>query len=154
MANLCGQGRVVSMSCLALGVGLLSETSFALRQTPRTTLVAQVTGSLPPSGVSRTPQPAPVVVPPAGVLATVERRAVTALPFKTAQKPPITKRASPPAKRRHIVHRSINRREAARTSLDQSAAASPLVVKATAEPPRRDRGETLFTPLGKGKAVR
>jgi hypothetical protein len=51
MANLCGQGRVVSMSCLALGVGLLNETSFALRQTPRTTLVAQVTGSLPPHPV-------------------------------------------------------------------------------------------------------
>ena len=85
MANPHQQRRSASMSYLALGIGLLTETSFALGQTPSPMLVAQVTGSVPPSGVLITPPPAPVAVPPAGVLATVERRAVT-LPFKTAQK--------------------------------------------------------------------
>jgi len=156
MANPCGQGRVVSMSCLALGLGLLTETSFALEQTPSPTLVAQVTGSAPPSGVLRTPQPAPVVAPPSGVLVTVERRAFAALPFKTAQKLQITKRASAITKRRHIVHRSANRREAARPTStgDQSAAAIPLVAKTIGEPPRRDGSEILFAPFGKGKAGR
>jgi hypothetical protein len=51
---------------LALGIGLLSEMSSQQRPSP--TLVAQVTGSVPPSGILKTPPPAPVAVPPSGVL--------------------------------------------------------------------------------------
>jgi hypothetical protein len=62
---------------LALGIGLLSEMSS--QQQPRPTLVAQVTGSVPPSGILKTPPPAPVAVPPSGVLATVEHSHVPTL---------------------------------------------------------------------------
>ena len=112
---------------------------------------------MPPSGVLITPPPAPVAVPPSGVLATIERRAVTNLPFKTAQKLQTTKRASPVKMRRHVVHwRSAARRETIMrtTTADQSTAATPSVVSTTAEPPRHDGiGYELFQ-LGKGKEAR
>ena len=54
------------VSYLALSIGLLTETSFAFRQTPSPTIVAQVTGSVPPSGVLIASPPAPVAVPPSG----------------------------------------------------------------------------------------
>jgi hypothetical protein len=158
MANPHGAGRLASMSYLALGIGLLTETSFALAQTPSATLVAQVTGTVTPSGVLMTPPPAPVPVPPSGVLPTVERRAVTALPFKTARKVQTTKIAAPLRTRRHIVHRSTNRREATRptSTVNQSAAAMPLVVKTSPEQPSHGGiGYELFlSPLGKGKEAR
>jgi len=47
------------VSYLALGIGLLTETSFALGQVAGQMTVAQVTGSVPPSGVLITPPPAP-----------------------------------------------------------------------------------------------
>jgi hypothetical protein len=141
---------------LALGIGLLSEMSFASQQRPSPILVAQVTGSVPPSGVLITPPPAPVAVPPSGVLATVERRTVTTLPFKTAQKLQTTKRATPVRTRRHIVHwRSASRPETTTptATVDQSVAATPLVIKTTPEQARHDGiGYELFLPqLGKGK---
>jgi hypothetical protein len=144
------------VSYLAFGIGLLTETSIALGQTPSPTLVAQVTGTVPPSGVLVTPLPAPVAVPPSGVLPTVERRAVTSLPFKTGQKWQTTKSATPVKTRRHVVHaRSGARREtiARTTPADQSVAATPLVVKTPPEQPRHDGiGYELFFPqLGKGK---
>ena len=143
------------VSGLALGIGLLAETSFAFEQSSNATFVAQVTGSVPPAGVLVTPPPAPVAVPPSGVLATIERRAVSTLPFKTAQKLQ-TKSAPPVRTRRHVVHaRSATRREMTTrtTPADQSVAATPLIVKAPPEQPRRDGiGYELFFPqLGKGK---
>ncbi len=57
-----------------LGVGLLIETSFAVGLS--STLIAQLTGTVPPSGVLITPPPAPVAVPPSGSLVTVERNVV------------------------------------------------------------------------------
>jgi hypothetical protein len=138
------------MSCLALGIGLLTETSFALAQMPSSTLVAQVTGTVTPSGVLITPPPAPVPVPPSGVLPTVERRTVTTLPFKTAQKLRTTKKPAPVRMRRHVGRwRPATRREANITT-----SITPLVVKATAEPPRRDGYELFLSPLGKGKEPR
>jgi hypothetical protein len=133
---------------LALSIGLLTETSFAFGQTPSPTIVAQVTGSVPPSGVLITSPPAPVAVPPSGVLATVERRAVTALPFKTAQKLQTTKMAV--RTRRHVVHwRSASRRAATTptSTVEQSGAATPLVVKTTPEQARHDGiGMNYFYP--------
>ena len=144
------------VSYLAFGIGLLTETSFALGQTPSAMLVAQVTGSVPSAGVLVTPPPAPVAVPPSGVLAPIERRAVTTLPFKTAQKLQTTKSGPPVRTRRHVVHsRSAARRETTTriTPADQSAAATPLIVKAPPEQPRHDGiGYELFFPqLSKGK---
>jgi len=89
---------------LALGIGLLTETSLALGQTPSPTLVAQVTGSVPPSGVLTTPPLAPVAVPPSGVLTTVEGRHTTTPQFKTAQNSETTKRGTAVTIRRHVVH--------------------------------------------------
>jgi hypothetical protein len=135
---------------LALGIGLLSETSFASQQRPSPTLVAQVTGTVPPSGVLITPPPAPVAVPPSGVLATIEHRHVPAR-FKTAQKLQTTKKART---RRHDVHwGSATRRKTTTPSEDQSVEATPLVVKTAPEQARHDGiGYELFlTPLGKGK---
>jgi hypothetical protein len=56
-----------------------------------------LTGSVPPSGILKTPPPAPVAVPPSGVLATVEHSHVPTLPFKTAQKLQTTKKTIPDA---------------------------------------------------------
>jgi hypothetical protein len=137
---------------LALGIGLLSEMSS--QQQPRPTLVAQVTGSVPPSGILKTPPPAPVAVPPSGVLATVEHSHVPTLPFKTAQKLQTTKKTVPARTRRHDVHwRSATRRKTGTPSGDQSVAATPLVVKTAPEQARHDGiGHELFlAPLGKGK---
>jgi hypothetical protein len=141
------------VSCLALGIGLLAGTLFAFGRTPSPTLVAQAPASAPPSGVLITEPPAPVAVPPSGVLETqptVERRAVTTLPIKSAQKVQIAKRAAPVTMRRHVVHwRSGARREAIMrtTTIDQSIAATPSVVSAAAEQPRNDGiGYELFFP--------
>jgi hypothetical protein len=104
MTNPPGPRCLASMSYLAFGIGLLTETSFALGQTPSPTLVAQVTGTVPPSGVLITPSPAPVAVPPSGVLPTVERGVVTALPFKTAQGMQAAKKGGSVMMRHHVVH--------------------------------------------------
>jgi len=142
------------VSYLAFGIGLLTETSFALGQTPNATLVAQVTGSSPPAGVLTAPPPAPVVVPPSGVLATVERGAATALPFKTVQKWQTTKAAPAVRTRRQEVHaRSATRRATATRTMpvNQSVAITPLVVKTPPEQPSHDGFELFFRQLGKGK---
>jgi hypothetical protein len=73
------------LSCVALAFGLLTETLFALGQTTSPTSVAQGPSSPPPSGVLATPPPAPVLVPPSGVLPTLERHAVAGRPLKMAQ---------------------------------------------------------------------
>jgi hypothetical protein len=133
---------------LAFGIGLLTETSMALGQTPPgATLVAQVTGTAPPAGVLIGPPPAPVAVPPSGVLATVERGAVTAHSFKMAHKLQTTERAWPIRTHRHVVHkRSVVRRATA-----TPAPAAPRVVKTTPEQPSQDGLELFFRQLGKGK---
>jgi hypothetical protein len=141
---------------LALGIGLLTETSLALGQTPSPTLVAQVTGSVPPSGVLTTPPLAPVAVPPSGVLTTVEGRHTTTPQFKTAQNSETTKRGTAVTIRRHVVHRrSAARRETTTRAMttDQSIAATPSVVRATPEQSRPNAtGYEIFLPrFGKGK---
>jgi hypothetical protein len=87
---------------LAFGIGLLTETSIAFGQTPSAALVAQVTGSTPPAGVLIGPPPAPVSVPPSGVLATVERGAITAHSFKMSHKFQTPERALPISTREKI----------------------------------------------------
>lgn len=59
----------ICISSLALGIGLLTETAFALGQAPSPTVVAQAAASERPSGVLITPPLAPVAVPPSGVSA-------------------------------------------------------------------------------------
>jgi hypothetical protein len=142
--------------CLALGISLLTETSLALGQTPSPTLVAQVTGSVPPSGVLTTPPTAPVAVPPSGVLATVEGRHITTPQIKTAQNSQTTKRGTAVTMRHHVVHRpSAARRETTTRAMttDQSLAATPSVVRATPEQSRPDATgyEIFLHQLGKAK---
>jgi hypothetical protein len=134
---------------LALGIGLLSEMSS--QQRPAVTLVAQVTGSVPQSGVLKTTPPAPVAVPPSGVLATVEHSHVPTLPFKTVQGLQTTKKAAPARTRRHDVH--WTRRKTTTPRVDQSVSATPLVVKTAPDQAPRDgvAYELLLAPLGKGK---
>jgi hypothetical protein len=97
------------MFCLALGFSLLTEMSFALAQTPSPTLIAEApTFAAPASGALSTAPPAPVPVPPSGVLLTpptAERHAVTTVPIKAAQTVKIAKSAKPVAMHRHVVHR-------------------------------------------------
>ena len=138
------------VSYLALGIGLLTETPFALEQSPSPMLVAQVTGTVPPSGALIAPPPAPVAVPPSGVLTTDERHAVTTIPFKTVPMSQTTKRATPVRIPHHVRHlRSVaHRKTITRT---QSTATTPSVVIAPAVQPRRDGiGYELFQ-FGKGK---
>jgi hypothetical protein len=92
-------------SYFALGVGLFTETAIALGQTPSQTVVAQVTGSVPPSGVLITPPPAPVPLPPSGSLATIDRPAVTAVPFTTIQKLRTARKGSSVRSGRQVRHR-------------------------------------------------
>jgi hypothetical protein len=140
---------------LAVGIGLLAETSLAIGQAPSQMLVAQVTGAVPPSGVLLTPPPAPVSVPPSGVLTTVESRQVTAPEFKTGQKSQTARRATAAIVRRHFMHRwYVAPHETTRAaSTDQGKTVTPLVVKTIPEQPRTDeRGFDLLLPwLGKGK---
>jgi hypothetical protein len=131
---------------LALGIGLLTGTS----------LFAQVTGSVPPSGVLTAPPPAPVAVPPSGVLATGEGRHVSAPEFKAPQKLQPSGRATAVAKHRYVVHRrSAARRETTTRAMttDQSIAATPSVLKATPEQSRPDATgyEIFLHQFGKGK---
>ena len=140
---------------LALGIGLLTETS-VLGQTPSSTVVAQSPTTVRPSGVLITPPPAPVAVPPSGVLPTPERRAVTTPPFKTAQKVQAAQKARPVTMRRHVVHRrsAASRKATTRTTTaDQSIAVTPPVVSKAAEQPRRDGigYEFFLSQLGKAK---
>ena len=91
------------LSCVAFAFGLLTETLFALGQTNNPTAVAQGPSSPPPSGVLMTPPPAPVLVPPSGVLPTLERHAVTGRPLKMAQQIHIAKSSAPVSMRRHTI---------------------------------------------------
>ena len=140
------------LSCVALAFGLLTETLFALGQTTSPTSVAQGPSSPPPSGVLATPPPAPVLVPPSGVLPTLERHAVAGRPLKMAQQIHIAKTyasasmrrhtvSSRPASRRHTITRHI--------TVAQSMAPTLTVVSAAAEEPRHD--ETFLSQLGKVK---
>jgi hypothetical protein len=134
---------------LALGIGLLCDMSSQQRPTP--TLVAQVTGSVPSSGVLKTTPPAPVAVPPSGVLATVEHSHVLTLPFKAVQKLQTSKKAAPARTRRHDMR--WTRHKTSTPRVDQTVAATPLVVKTALEQAHHDGiGYELFmAPLGKGK---
>src|SRR5690348_16767749 len=117
---------------LALGIGLLAETSLALGQMPGLTLVAQVTGSIPPSGVLTVPAPAPIAVPPSGVLATVEGRQVVAPETKTPQKPQTSRRAKALMMHGHVVYRrSAARREAIARAATTDKVATPSIVRTT-----------------------
>lgn len=136
------------MPCLALGIGLLTAASFAQGQTSNATLTAQALAPGPSSGVLRTEPPAPVPVPPSGVVMpspTVERRAITTPPVKTAQTRQIAKRATP-----HIVHkRSATRRQA----IVRTSETIPPVISTSSEQPSQDGigYELLLSQLGKGK---
>jgi hypothetical protein len=91
-SNEIGAAMKNGVSCLAIGIGLLSETLFAFGHAPSSTVVAQLPTSVRPSGVLTTTTLAPVAVPPSGVLPTLERRAVTTLPFKSVPKMQTTKK--------------------------------------------------------------
>jgi hypothetical protein len=150
------------VSYLALGIGLLTGTLIAFGQTPSPTLVAQAPVTVPPSGVLVTQPPAPVPVPPSGVLLTpptVERHAVTTLPVMAAQTARISKRTTPVTPRRHVGNwRPAARRETITrtTTVDQSIAAIPSVVRTAAEEPRNNGiGYELFlSQFGKGKEAK
>jgi hypothetical protein len=144
------------MSCVALGLGLLTETLFAFGQTTSPTFLAQGPSSAPPSGVLMTPPTAPVFVPPSGVLATVERHAVTAWPFKMSQKVHAAERSAPVTTRRHVVHyRSASRRHTITrpTLVAQNIAPTLSVVATAAEEPRHDGigYDSFLSQLGKAK---
>jgi hypothetical protein len=144
------------VSYLALGIGLLTETTFALGQVAGQMTVAQVTGSVPSAGVLITPPRAPVPVPSSGVLATVERHAVVTLPLKTTQKFQITKR--PGRTRRYVVHRRAAVRSEMMTrgtTTAQQRIATPSMVGTAADQPRHAGigFEFFLSPLGKGKVT-
>jgi hypothetical protein len=147
----------VGVCCVAFGFGLLTETLFALGQTTSPMFVAQGP-SAPASGVLMTPPPAPVLVPPSGVLPTVERHTVTARPIKMAEQIHIAKRSTPVSMHRHVVSRPPSRRHTITrpTAVAQNIAPTLSVVSATAEEPRH--GETgydsFLSQLGKAKEAK
>jgi hypothetical protein len=161
----------IGMSCLALGIGLLTGTSFASGQTPSATPIAQAPVLAPPSGLLRTAPPAPVPVPSSGVLTappapvpvpssgvptpppTVEPHAITNVPVKTAQTRQIAKSAT-----RHVHQRSVTpqRQTIARTTtIVQNIEATPRVVSTSSSQPSQDGpgNELLLSQLGKGKML-
>jgi hypothetical protein len=143
------------LSCIALALGLLTETLFALGQTTNPTAVAQGPSSAPPSGVLVTPPPAPVLVPPSGVLPNVER-SVTRRPLKMAEHIHIAKSSTPGSMRRHTVssrpaarHQTITRP----TTVAQRMAPTLTVISAAAEATRHDETgfDSFLSQLGKAK---
>ena len=157
-----------SVSCLALGVGLLVGSLNAQGQTHGPIFVAQAPATVPPSGVLPTRPPAPVAVPPSGVLATqppasvaappsgvpatVERRAVTTQKLQTIR------RRTSVTMRRHVVPWRFAARPAAigGTTTEPSIAATPSVVSTTAEQPRINEigYETFLAQIGKAKQAK
>jgi hypothetical protein len=150
----------IGMPCLALGIGLLTAASFAQGQTSNATFIAQALAPGPSSGVLRTEPPAPVPVPPSGVVtpsptvehhpvseghAITERHAITTPPVKAVQTRQIAKRATP-----HIVHkRSATRRQAI---VRTSETISPVMSTSSEQPSQDAIGyELLLSQLGKGK---
>jgi hypothetical protein len=135
----------IGMPCLVLGIGLLTAASSAQGQTSNGTFIAQALAPGPSSGVLRTEPPAPVPVPPSGVVtpsptvehhpvseghAITERHAITTPPVKAVQTRQIAKRATP-----HIVHkRSATRRQAI---VRTSETISP-VMSTSSEQPSQD----------------
>jgi hypothetical protein len=147
------------LSCVALAFGLLTETLFALGQTTNATSVAQGPSSPPPSGVLVTPPPAPVLVPPSGVLPTFERPAVTARPLKMAQQIHLAKSSTPVSVRRHTVisRPTYRRRTITRpTTVAQRMAPTLTVVSVAYEEPRHDETgfESFLSQLGKAKEAK
>jgi hypothetical protein len=132
--------------CLALGVSLSTAASIALGQQLGGTLLAQTTGSTPSAGVLVTPLPAPVAVPPSGVLASVEHGAVGARPFDVVHKRPLIRRAAPRRK-----HHAVRVTHSATSQAAISRAETPLVVKPPPEQPSQQGAETSFPLFGKGK---
>jgi hypothetical protein len=95
-----------------------------------------------------TPSPAPVAVPPSGVLATAEPRFDTIAPAKAGQKPLTRIRSRPVTTPRHVVHqrRLTERRRAMRAAaIDQNLAIAPA--------PSLTQ-DVWFSNIGKGKAPR
>jgi hypothetical protein len=86
---------------LVVSIGLLAETSLASGQAPSRMIVAQITGTVPSSGVLAAPPAAPVSVPASGVLPTVESHHVTAPEFKTPQKSQTARKAAAGTVRGH-----------------------------------------------------
>ena len=147
------------LSCVVFAFGLLTETLFALGQSNNPTAVAQGPSSPPPSGVLMTPPPAPVLVPPSGVLPTLERHAVTGRPLKMAEQIHIAKSSVPVSMRRHTISsppaarcRTITRP----VTVAQSMAPTLTIVSAAAEEPRHDETgfESFIYQLGKAKEAR
>jgi hypothetical protein len=137
-----------------LGIGLLTETSLAFGQAANPTLVAQVTGTVPPAGVLTSPPPAPVLVPPSGVLTTTERGVGTSTAqVRASGKPPTPKGAAVARARHHVLHWRSAARATPDASPVQSVRHTPSVVRTIPEQSRPDeRGYELFLPwLGKGK---
>jgi hypothetical protein len=156
----------ISVSCLALGIGLLTGTSFASGQTPSATPIAQA----PPAGLLRTAPLAPVPVPSSGVLTaplvpvpvpssgvptppTVEPHAITNVPVMTAQTGQIAKSAT-----RHVHQRSVTPRRqtiARTTTIVQNIEATPRVASTSSSQPSQDGPgyELLLSQLGKGKML-
>jgi hypothetical protein len=131
--------------CLAFGVSLSTATSIALGQQLGGTLLAQTTGSTPSAGVLVTPLPAPVAVPPSGVLAAVEHGALGARPFDVVHKRPLIRRAAP------RKHHAVRVTHSATSQAAISRAETPLVVKPPPEQPSQQGAETSFPLFGKGK---
>jgi hypothetical protein len=142
----------IGMPYLALGIGLLTGTSFALGQTPSAAPIAQA----PPSGLLGTAPPAPVPVPSSGVLTpppTVEQHAITNAPVKTAETRQIAKSAT-----RHEHQRSVAPRRqtiARTTTVVQNIEATPRVASTSSSQPSQDGPgyELLLSQLGKGKML-
>lgn len=146
----------ICVSSLALGIGLFTKTALALGQASGPTAVAQAAGSERPSGVLITTPPAPVAVPPSGVLPTGEHRGVVTLPFKWSQNMQAAKKDAPMTMRPHVAHsrstaghKTITRI----TTAHQGITTTPPVVSMSAEQPSQDGTgyEQLLAQLGKGK---
>ena len=136
-----------SVSYLSLGVGVLAEISFAV--VPSSNPLAQVTSTVPPSGVLITSPPAPVAVPPSGTVETVE---TANFPF-AAQEPQTTGKVVGHATvRPHDLHRRSQRTGTMRTTpaSDQREAIIPMVAKTAPERPRSGY-EIFLSQFGKGK---
>src|SRR5271163_3818449 len=126
-----------SVSCLALGVGLVAGTLNAQGQTHGPTFVAQPPVTVPLSSVLVTQPPAPVAMPPSGVPVTqprAARRTVATAPIKRAQTVEVVGRAAPTTTRRHVHQLTTSRHVTTRTLVREDLAAKHATTTAAATP--------------------
>jgi hypothetical protein len=145
--------------CFVLALGLPAETSLASAQTANPPLVAQGSSSAPLSGILTTPPPAPVFVPPSGVLPNVQRHGRAVRPTRTDEQIQVAKKSAPISTHRHNVGlRTASRHHTVKRPMRGAQSKAPTLALANSAAEEQHHGEEGFESFlpqfGKAKEAR